>query len=89
MMVLLSSKTGLVQALLLDNGYLTDVRTAAAGAVAAKLLSREDASIATIFGAGVQARLQLQALTLVRPIREVRIWARDQFKVEAIARRSG
>lgn len=84
MMVLLSSKTGLVQALLLDNGYLTDVRTAAAGAVAAKLLSREDASIATIFGAGVQARLQLQALTLVRPIREVRIWARDQFKVEAL-----
>src|SRR5439155_19900968 len=36
MMVLLSSKTGLVEALLLDNGYLTDVRTAAAGAVAAK-----------------------------------------------------
>lgn len=84
MMVLLSSKTGLVQALLLDNGYLTDVRTAAAGAVAAKLLSRENASIATIFGAGVQARLQLQALTLVRPIREVRIWARDQRKAEAL-----
>jgi ornithine cyclodeaminase len=62
----------------------TDVRTAAAGAVAAKLLSREDASIATIFGAGVQARLQLQALTLVRPIREVRIWARDRLKAEAL-----
>ena len=40
MMVLLSAKTGLVEALLLDNGYLTDVRTAAAGAVAAKHLSR-------------------------------------------------
>lgn len=36
MMVLLSATTGLVEALLLDNGYLTDVRTAAAGAVAAK-----------------------------------------------------
>ncbi len=72
MMVLLSAKTGLVQALLLDNGYLTDVRTAAAGAVAAKYLSRPDASIAAIFGAGMQARLQLQALTLVRPIREAR-----------------
>ena len=36
MMVLLSAKTGLVEALLLDNGYLTDVRTAAAGAVAAQ-----------------------------------------------------
>jgi ornithine cyclodeaminase len=85
MMVLLSSRTGLVEALLLDNGYLTDVRTAAAGAVAAKHLSREDASVAAIFGAGVQAGLQLEALTLVRPIREARIWARDMVKAEAAA----
>ncbi|MBY5571001.1 ectoine utilization protein EutC [Rhizobium leguminosarum] len=85
MMVLLSSRTGLVQALLLDNGYLTDVRTAAAGAVAAKHMSRENASVATIFGAGMQARLQLEALTLVRPIREARIWARDAAKAEAVA----
>ncbi|MBX5156735.1 ectoine utilization protein EutC [Rhizobium sp. NZLR8] len=85
MMVLLSSRTGLVQALLLDSGYLTDVRTAAAGAVAAKHLSRENASVAAIFGAGVQARLQLEALTLVRPIREARIWARDATKAQAAA----
>ena len=85
MMVLLSTKTGLVQALLLDNGYLTDVRTAAAGAVAAKYLSRQDSSVAAIFGAGMQARLQLQALTLVRPIREARIWARDAAKAETMA----
>jgi ornithine cyclodeaminase len=83
MMVLLSAKTGLVEALLLDNGYLTDVRTAAAGAVATKYLAREDAAIAAIFGAGVQAKLQLEALTLVRPIREARIWARDAAKAEA------
>ena len=85
MMVLLSSRTGLVQALLLDNGYLTDVRTAAAGAVAAKHLSRENASVAAIFGAGMQARLQLEALTLVRPIREARIWARDSAKAQSVA----
>ena len=85
MMVLLSSRTGLVQALLLDNGYLTDVRTAAAGAVAAKHLSRESASVAAIFGAGMQARLQLEALTLVRPIREARIWARDAAKAQSVA----
>ncbi|WP_081162061.1 ectoine utilization protein EutC [Ensifer aridi] len=85
MMVLLSSRTGLVQALLLDNGYLTDVRTAAAGAVAAKHLSREDASVAAIFGAGMQAKLQLEALALVRPIREARLWARDAAKAEATA----
>ncbi|NNH83404.1 ectoine utilization protein EutC [Rhizobium laguerreae] len=85
MMVLLSSRTGLVQALLLDNGYLTDVRTAAAGAVAAKHLSRKNTSVAAIFGAGMQARLQLEALTLVRPIREARIWARDAAKAESVA----
>ncbi len=85
MMVLFSAKTGQVEALLLDNGYLTDVRTAAAGAVAAKHLSREDSSIAAIFGAGVQARLQLEALMLVRPIKEARIWARDGAKAAATA----
>lgn len=85
MMVLLSAKTGLVEALLLDNGYLTDIRTAAAGAVAAKYLARPNASVATIFGAGVQAVLQLEALMLVRPIAEVRIWARDAAKADRLA----
>ncbi|TJV04120.1 MAG: ornithine cyclodeaminase family protein, partial [Mesorhizobium sp.] len=85
MMVLLSARTGLVEALLLDNGYLTDVRTAAAGAVAARHLSRPDASVAAIFGAGVQAGLQLEALKLVRPIAEARIWARDAAKAVATA----
>ena len=85
LMVFFSAKTGMIKALLLDNGYLTDVRTAAAGAVAAKHLSREDSATAVIFGAGVQARLQLQALTLVRPIREARIWSRDADKAAATA----
>jgi ectoine utilization protein EutC len=85
LMVLFSTKTGLVQAVLLDNGYLTDVRTAAAGAVAARYLSRPDAAVAAIFGAGMQAKLQLEALSLVRPIREARIWARDGAKAEAVA----
>jgi ornithine cyclodeaminase len=85
MMALFSAQTGLVEALLLDNGYLTDLRTAAAGAVAAKHLARPDTKIATIFGAGAQARYQLEALILVRPIREARIWARDPAKAEAAA----
>lgn len=77
LMIVLSAKTGLVEALLLDNGYLTDVRTAAAGAVAAKHLSRPESKRAAILGAGVQAGLQLAALTLVRPIERAAIWARD------------
>lgn len=85
LMVLLSGKTGLLQGLLLDNGYLTNVRTAAAGAVAAKHLARKNASVAAILGSGIQARLQLQALALVRPIREARIWARDVSKAQAAA----
>ncbi|RWL78842.1 MAG: cyclodeaminase [Mesorhizobium sp.] len=87
MMVLLSAKTGVVEALLLDNGYLTDIRTAAAGAVAARHLSREDSKVAAIFGAGLQAGQQLEALRLVRPIEEARIWARDAAKAEATAAR--
>jgi ornithine cyclodeaminase len=89
LMVYLSARTGLVEALLLDNGYLTDVRTAAAGAVAARHLSREDSSVAAILGAGVQAELQLRALTLVRPIREARIWARRPDAAKALAARAG
>jgi ornithine cyclodeaminase len=85
LMVLFSTRTGLVQAILLDNGYLTDVRTAAAGAVAARHLARPDAAVAAIFGAGMQAKLQLEALALVRPIREARIWARDGAKAAATA----
>ncbi|HEY5598655.1 MAG TPA: ectoine utilization protein EutC [Kiloniellales bacterium] len=85
LMVLFSARTGLVEALLLDNGYLTDVRTAAAGAVAAKHLARPNARCAAILGAGVQARLQLKALTLVRPIESARIWARRMDQASAAA----
>ncbi|WP_424930786.1 ectoine utilization protein EutC [Amaricoccus macauensis] len=85
LMVVFSAQTGQVEALLLDNGYLTDVRTAAAGGVAARLLARQDASRAAILGTGLQARMQLRALCLVRPIREVRIWGRDMAKAEAMA----
>ncbi|EDQ32903.1 ectoine utilization protein EutC [Hoeflea phototrophica DFL-43] len=85
LMVLFSARTGMLEALLLDNGYLTDVRTAAAGAVAARHLARADASHACILGAGCQARLQLKALCLVRPIRTATIWARDAGKAQTVA----
>ncbi|WP_424978548.1 ectoine utilization protein EutC [Leisingera sp. S232] len=85
LMVVFSSKTGLLQSLLLDNGYLTDVRTAAAGAVAARHLARADASHVCIIGAGVQSKMQLQAMTLVRDIQSAVIWARDGAKAEAAA----
>lgn len=86
LMVVLSARTGRLEALLLDNGYLTAVRTAAAGAVAARWLARADAARAAIIGAGEQARLQLQALTLVRPIRTATVWSPRPAQADAFAR---
>ncbi len=85
LMVLFSAKTGQVEALLLDNGYLTDVRTAAAGAVAARHLSREDAATVCVLGSGLQARMQLRALSLVRGLTAATVWGRDHDKAKAAA----
>lgn len=85
LMVVFSASTGLVEAVLLDNGYLTNVRTAAAGAVAAKWLAREDAGRVGIVGGGVQARLQLEALTLVRAVTDAQVWAREKEQAAAVA----
>ena len=84
LMILFSAKTGLVEALLLDNGYLTDLRTAAAGAVAARYLAPETQT-AGVMGTGVQARLQIEAAFKVRPFEQVLVWGRDPAKAEACA----
>ena len=85
LMVLFSAKTGVVEAVLLDNGYLTDVRTAAAGGLAAKLMAPRTVETAGVMGTGVQARLQIQAAHLVRPFRKVLVWGRDASKAAACA----
>ena len=85
LMILFSARTGLVEALLLDNGYLTDVRTAAAGAVAARHLAPRIVTTAGVFGTGVQARLQIQAAHLVRPFGKALVWGRDIDKARACA----
>ncbi len=85
LMILFSAKTGLVEAVFLDNGYLTDIRTAAAGAVAARHLAPETVETAGVIGTGVQARLQMQAAHLVRPFKRVLVHGRDADKAEACA----
>jgi ectoine utilization protein EutC len=77
LMMLFDARTGVPAAALFDDGYLTDLRTALAGAVAADHLAVADASVAAVVGAGMQARLQLAALRLVRPIERAQVWARD------------
>lgn len=85
LMILFSAKTGLVEAVFLDNGYLTDIRTAAAGAVAARHLAPVEVTTAGVIGTGVQARLQMQAAHLVRPFERVLVHGRDPGKATACA----
>lgn len=76
LMVLLDAETGVPRSVLLDNGYLTDVRTALAGAVATDALARAEVDTVTVLGAGSQARWQLRAMMLVRWPRRALVWAR-------------
>lgn len=85
LMILFSARTGLVEALLLDNGYLTDVRTAVAGAVSAIHLAPQ-VRTAGVIGTGIQARLQMKAAHLARPFGKALVWGRDKEKAEACAR---
>jgi ectoine utilization protein EutC len=81
----LSVETGFLRALLLDNGYLTDVRTGAAGALAADLLARPVVRHALIVGAGSQARYQLEALLEVRRPHRVTVHSRTRAHAERYA----
>lgn len=85
LMLLFSARTGLVEAVFLDNGYLTDLRTAAAGAVAARHLAPETVQRAGVIGTGAQARLQARAAYLVRPFGRLVIWGRAADKAQACA----
>ena len=58
----MSAKTGFLEAVLLDNGYLTDLRTDIAGAIAAKYLAPAQITTAGVIGSGVQARYQIRGL---------------------------
>ncbi|MFO8063077.1 MAG: cyclodeaminase [Spirochaetota bacterium] len=86
-MLVISAETGYLQAVLLDNGYLTQVRTGAAGAVAAKYLAPSSCENAGVIGAGVQARFQMRALALMRNIKTIRTFSLDDDEVrDAYAR---
>src|SRR5437762_6617713 len=66
---------------------ITAIRTAAASALATRLLAREDAKVLAILGAGVQGKTHLEAIPLVRDIREIRIHSRTREKAEALVDR--
>lgn len=79
LVLVFDSGTGFPLAVLMDNGYLTDLRTAAAGALAAKHLTAPGRPLVmTVVGAGVQARFQANLIRQVRHIKEVRVWSRQE-----------
>jgi ectoine utilization protein EutC len=85
MVLVFDAGTGAPAALLLDNGFITDRRTGAAGGVAARHLARPEIRTVGLVGCGGQARHQLEALALVRSFVEVRVWGRRPERARACA----
>ncbi|MET9134599.1 ornithine cyclodeaminase family protein [Streptomyces antibioticus] len=77
--------TGDLRALLEDEHHISDIRTAAAGALAARALARPDSTVLAVLGTGTQAYLQTLAAADVLPLREVRIWGRNPARVRRVA----
>ncbi len=71
---------------IMDASSITAIRTAAASAVATRLLARADAAELAILGSGVQARTHVEAMLCARPIRRVRVWSRSPAHAAAFAR---
>lgn len=85
LMLILSAETGAPLALLNDEGWLTDARTAAAGVLALEGAKSEEQTVLGILGAGVQAELQARWITRHRGFERVAIWARNPIAAERLA----
>ncbi|MGW8264843.1 MAG: ornithine cyclodeaminase family protein [Longimicrobiales bacterium] len=86
LVLVFDAKTGFPLALFKDNGYLTELRTGGAGALAVRLLAPEGPLNAAVIGAGSQARYQLRAMSHVRSFRSVRVWSPVRTERETFAR---
>ncbi len=83
LVVVFDATSGAPVAFLLDNGYVTDARTGAAGGVAARHLAPSKVDVVSVLGTGLQARYQLDALVCERGFREVRVWGRNPDRARA------
>jgi alanine dehydrogenase len=86
--LLLDPDTGALEAIV-DGRLITEMRTAAVSAVSVQLLAREGPARLALIGAGVQARSHLEAIALVRPLEEVRVWSRKEATARRFAEEAG
>jgi len=86
LMLVFDQATGVLQAILLDEGYLTNLRTAVAGAVAAKYLAPRRVAAVGILGAGVQGRMQLEWLGRVREFDRAVVWGLNEEELASYKR---
>jgi ornithine cyclodeaminase len=85
MVLVFDARTGAPVAMLLDGGLLTDIRTGAAGGVAARWLAPTRADVVAVLGTGIQSRRQVEALRCERDVGEVRVWGRDADRARIAA----
>jgi len=85
LVVTFDARTGAPVALLLDGGLLTDMRTGAAGGVAARWLAPARADVVAVLGTGIQSRRQVEALRCVRDVGQIRVWGRDAARSDSTA----
>ncbi len=85
LMLLFSQKSGMLESILIDEGYLTNVRTAVAGQIAARYLAPKNVKAIGVFGTGIQARMQVEYLRPVTDCRTVVVWGRNNDSLESYA----
>lgn len=81
-MLVFSQKTGGLETVLLDEGFLTNVRTAVAGEIVAKYMAPEKVTTIGVFGTGIMARMQVQILKSVTDCRRIMVWGRSEASLE-------
>lgn len=87
--ILLFDKSNGSPVAVLDGRLITEMRTAAGSAAAARKLAAKDPQVITIMGSGVQARAHVQALAAVRSCNELRLWARNENHGRPLAEELG
>ena len=80
--IIFSQSTGQILCILLDEGHLTDIRTAVAGAIVAKYMAPKNVRGIGIVGTGIQAKLQLQYLKGIVDCSKVIVWGRSSNSIE-------